>query len=445
MEAPNNSTKKKKGRQQQGKQQKPPNFSPAAGKVDSVRQQEMAASARPPATPPKAAYAGATFHASPAPSSLPIPTFFSKSVPDLPTVSAQDSSETSDGSPVRPTTSATGDKAQREESPLDIFFRADREEKAREQLRSTSGTNITSPPNPTPRTPHSGEDSPSAKSYRNHSRHPTDSSISDIFPLEMDRNGEGTRAPGPAFATPFQERMKALRSQPSPDHSSGQSSDDENVRKTHALKQILMTSPSQSRSSPSSRPGFQDPPDNTFSSPRASRPPHNGATSPTSVRTTPPQSNAQTHFTGQNNGQEQPVSAPQSSNMGHRSANSGARLSNLRQEVKLPGNASPTNNTDPNWQSNSRYQGPNAHTFPRNLLNAHINGESSTDNNVGQRSTSEPQAAFRGPADGATNRPTGTNTRTESLEADLRRMLNLSASPQASAAPQRTAAGGQDQ
>jgi hypothetical protein len=45
---------------------------------------------KPTMTPAVAAYAGPTFHASPAPSALPIPSFFSKSVPESPSVRASE-------------------------------------------------------------------------------------------------------------------------------------------------------------------------------------------------------------------------------------------------------------------------------------------------------------------------------------------------------------------
>ena len=102
------------------------------------------------ATPLKQAtqmYAGPTFHASPAPSSLPIPKFLSKSMPadQLPTLSSvtsdeESSQESSVGKGGESPTFRNSLKAEgaqvREPSPLDIFFKADREEKAR--LNQTS-------------------------------------------------------------------------------------------------------------------------------------------------------------------------------------------------------------------------------------------------------------------------------------------------------------------
>lgn len=127
---------------------------------------------------PVKAYAGPTFHASPAASSLPLPKFFSKSVPDvdktcsLKVMMDHETNEITSGSEDSPSLENSHPSYNRqvwEDSPLDIFFRADREAKA----RGWTG-NVASPNNSS-----SGE-------VRHHSRHHTDSSLRGIFPLEMD-------------------------------------------------------------------------------------------------------------------------------------------------------------------------------------------------------------------------------------------------------------------
>lgn len=89
---------------------------------------------------PSKAYAGPTFHASPAASSLPMPKFYSKSVPNVDKTKslktmmeqdAPDSSSGSEGSPALEHAEITTNPRARGESPLDIFFRADREAKSR--------------------------------------------------------------------------------------------------------------------------------------------------------------------------------------------------------------------------------------------------------------------------------------------------------------------------
>ena len=107
------------------------------------------------ATPKRStAYAGPTFHASPAASALPIPKFFAKSAqrpPSQPESSASSDTGSSPISsppsptPVSPSRGLVQDLATRQESPLDILFKADREERAR-KLNSQGNGNPLSPP-----------------------------------------------------------------------------------------------------------------------------------------------------------------------------------------------------------------------------------------------------------------------------------------------------------
>lgn len=97
----------------------------------------------PPSTPLKEqAYAGPTFQASPAPSSLPVPKFFSKSVPNVarPSFEARaverNSPEAGYSSPDTDTVSPEPLARTSQQTPLDLFFQADRVEK--EKRRSAS-------------------------------------------------------------------------------------------------------------------------------------------------------------------------------------------------------------------------------------------------------------------------------------------------------------------
>ena len=131
---------------------------------------------------PVKAYAGPTFHASPAASSLPMPKFFSKSVPNvdktksLKTMLEQENHEPSSGSEGSPSL----ENAQpnpgppfKEDSPLDIFFRADREAKS----RNASTPNMSIDGN---------SQAPHMKSLGRPKYHGHNSSAGNIFPLEMD-------------------------------------------------------------------------------------------------------------------------------------------------------------------------------------------------------------------------------------------------------------------
>ncbi|KAK0285615.1 hypothetical protein LTR35_004955 [Friedmanniomyces endolithicus] len=89
-----------------------------------------------PMTPAKEqAYAGPTFHASPAPSSLPVPKFFSKSAPNVagPLQDRMEGEKTPEKQASSPEMDVVSPAVPREvqQSPLDMFFKAHKEEKQR--------------------------------------------------------------------------------------------------------------------------------------------------------------------------------------------------------------------------------------------------------------------------------------------------------------------------
>jgi hypothetical protein len=156
--------------------------------------------APPPAitmTPSKPAYAGPTFHASPAPSALPLPKFFSKSVPAASSQSSMqarldDESDKSDKSASPPRTEAQPivptPPPRQEESPLDFFFKADKEEKAK---RKSTGilTTPTSKPVLTSQNSEPGRGNTWNEIYARPSHHTRQISTGagkGMFPMEMD-------------------------------------------------------------------------------------------------------------------------------------------------------------------------------------------------------------------------------------------------------------------
>ena len=186
------------------------NSSPANPKVERTNAELRSTSPDPPtaATPAKQAYAGPTFHASPAASALPMPSFFSKTLTkSLPTTAAssqpslqarldQESSGSERSNEESPTTSLSNPTTSippREESPLDIFFRADREEKAK---RAANSQNPATPNGklPVPSLQPAQSAPPHANnwaeiygnSYRHHSRTASHDSQREVFPLELD-------------------------------------------------------------------------------------------------------------------------------------------------------------------------------------------------------------------------------------------------------------------
>ncbi|OIW33321.1 hypothetical protein CONLIGDRAFT_640462 [Coniochaeta ligniaria NRRL 30616] len=194
---------------------------PSPGPVKQSRRTPP--NAVPGKLPTATAFAGATFHASPAPSSLPIPSFLAKAM-DSPQVKDSGRANQQPSPPLSESEAPTPRQASvlarevtREESPLDFFFNKVRDEK--EQARRASFANAPvyrpgpySPPNnhvqspPQPKTVPNKP--PTILSRRD--LHQRNSSAGRISPTELD--GTPGRPMGPAFSTPYNERMRAARS-----------------------------------------------------------------------------------------------------------------------------------------------------------------------------------------------------------------------------------------
>ena len=190
--APDTNQQRRKGRRSQGGvkrasgvQRPDPNEAPIL-----TPSQPSLTPNRPNVTPVKA-YAGPTFHASPAASSLPIPKFLSRSVPNVDKTSslkvmmqqeAVDTTSESDNSPSLEKSQPTRENGAREASPLDIFFQADRANRA-DKAKGPSGDSAGS----------NSLRSESKNGFRHHSRQLTDNSLGGVFPLEMD--GANPRTP----------------------------------------------------------------------------------------------------------------------------------------------------------------------------------------------------------------------------------------------------------
>ncbi|KAL8661881.1 MAG: hypothetical protein Q9202_005163 [Teloschistes flavicans] len=188
-------------------------------------------------------YAGPTFHASPAASSLPMPKWFSKSVPDVNKESglqpamkgtSETSSDQSEDSPTPAFAQRVGEEQTREESPLDILFKADREEKQRQRKKQELGSTDRNRLAPIP-----DLDRP-----RHHSRHSTTDSLGPLFPMELE-NKELTETP------PDKASSQPNQGEPDTDTSNGMNSIEmvetpqqfeQRRAKTLALKKLLLSS-----------------------------------------------------------------------------------------------------------------------------------------------------------------------------------------------------------
>ena len=257
--APDMNHQRKKGRRSQGGvkrasgvQRPDQNEAPI-----SMPSQPSLTPSRPNVTPVKA-YAGPTFHASPAASSLPIPKFISRSVPNVDKTSslkvmmqqeAVDTTSESDNSPSLEKSQPTQENGAREASPLDIFFKADRDSKAKFQSGDSAGYN--------------GLRLESKNGFRHHSRQLTDNSFGGLFPLEMD--GANPRTPDSTIDNePFTPASKPM--------TKVDYKDDQRKAQTLELQRLLYSpkpqrgvscsprsdSPSQGLSSPSPKTTFHD-------------------------------------------------------------------------------------------------------------------------------------------------------------------------------------------
>lgn len=160
------------------------------------------------------AFAGANFHASPAPASLPMPSFLrmgSEMGPESAVVKgpakepSPPASDSESPSPLQQTATA---QVSRDESPLDLLFRADRAEK--ERARRATSANATAGVN--------GPFSPPSEETPD----PTTAYPIEPIPLRLPTrpaqrgvsNNSGTAGPGvrpDAFSMPIHERIRAAR------------------------------------------------------------------------------------------------------------------------------------------------------------------------------------------------------------------------------------------
>ncbi|KAI3399883.1 hypothetical protein diail_5394 [Diaporthe ilicicola] len=156
-----------------------------------------------------AAFAGANFHASPAPGSLPMPSFF-RVRSESATVngrSKEPSPPASDCDSPSPSQPATVPQVRRDESPLDLLFRADRAEK--ERACRTNSANA------------AASDGPFSPPSERRSGHDASYSF-DPIPLKLPSRPaqqgasvpNGTTGSGPRpepFAMPIHEKVRAAR------------------------------------------------------------------------------------------------------------------------------------------------------------------------------------------------------------------------------------------
>ncbi|KAI1144656.1 hypothetical protein F5Y05DRAFT_34390 [Hypoxylon sp. FL0543] len=197
-------------------------------------------------------FAGSTFHASPAPSALPIPSFYNRAENHSPGAKAASSPEqtlscpstdSDEASPPSPPSVSRTDG-----SPLDLLFDALRAEKGQARIRRASSVNEDtcnfSPLSPLQKSHNSPKQfSPSPKgpmlSQTRRSNNPKRSSVLGISPDELD--GNPGQPVGPAFSTPYHERMRAARLNRSSAQSTPRVLENRNLDSSDSLKRYLFT------------------------------------------------------------------------------------------------------------------------------------------------------------------------------------------------------------
>ncbi len=179
---------------------------PISSGTERSPQRITSSTSGPQATPVKPAYAGPTFHASPAPSALPIPKFYSKSLPQ-PTAPQGlqarldvEPEKVAVASPSPPTEAVELPAATA--SPLDIFFKADREERAKKKDRGAMSSSqgyfeslaeLSGPQE----SQSAGLETPTG---RHHARNASHSSGRELFMMELD--GAAVESPRHNMRTP---------------------------------------------------------------------------------------------------------------------------------------------------------------------------------------------------------------------------------------------------
>jgi hypothetical protein len=174
---------------------------------------------------PSAAYAGPTWNASPAASALPMPKFFSKSMPpetSQPSLQARldqesDNSDNTESPPLSDAVPAIPTPPRNEDSPLDFLFKKDKEQKAK-RLSAGPGALASTPPRPTVGSFNSEPQRPAdwtsvyGTGRRNHNRHASNGSNKEQFLMELDGSNVSPQLHKASSRPPLNERMSSAPS-----------------------------------------------------------------------------------------------------------------------------------------------------------------------------------------------------------------------------------------
>ncbi|EMC96889.1 hypothetical protein BAUCODRAFT_431212 [Baudoinia panamericana UAMH 10762] len=380
-----------------------------------------------PATPAKEqAYAGPTFHASPAASALPIPKFFSRSVPGdaNPFAARMAGEEKTPEQQSSPEPDVVEPEALREtqQSPLDLFFKADKEERSRSSSGMLSPEMAQRKPAPAtePRNP-----------FQQHQ------SGKSVFLQELDGNNEPMPSPR---TVPNGARPDTLERAHSSPGLRPQSAGDQDDRQTYtqSLKDLLFNNVNKPPTTSTNTTPPQVSHERAYSAAQATQTPspyHRSSSGPTTPAPVPSSAGQPNHYAlHYGNRNLSPLFKAA------RGPDTPTRPSTLRQELPNGDNISSAFPRPPPPSQSNDPADPN--TFPRDYLNQQIRDyrpaslpqlpftNGSRPGASGNASTSESTAANgamlpsnASPRAGATGGSSSRDIR--SMEDDLRRMLKL--------------------
>ncbi|KAK5134817.1 hypothetical protein LTR08_006049 [Meristemomyces frigidus] len=377
-----------------------------------------------PDTPAKEqAYAGPTFQASPAPSSLPVPRFFSKSVPNAggqPSLQARmEGEKTPEHTPEKPESSPETDVVEpvprnAAQSPLDMFFNADKAERQ----KSRSGSNLLLSPETAARRMPATEP-----------RNVFQQSGKSIFLRELD--GDSEDMPSPRTVPPNNRPALVERAHSSPcDVPQSPKAEEQREAYTKSLKDLLFNSvnvPTPSTSTPPQSQRRVESDAQAFNTPSPFHRPATGPSTPASP--IDQQDQYALHYGNRNLSPLFKASRTQTP----------TKPSNLRQEIA---NSRPIPTSDSQQPPRQMPQiDPNS--FSRDYLDQHIrasrpvslphfpftNGVPGNGNGNGNSASFSGSSAQRGVQAGASGHSvaprTGGAKDIRGMEDDLRKMLNL--------------------
>ena len=390
-----------------------------------------------PATPLKEqAYAGPTFQASPAPSSLPVPKFFSRSVPNVAAqqslearMAGEKTPEKEQSSPEPDVISPSRPSRAAQQSPLDIFFKADMAEKE----KSRSGSTL------------SPEMAASLVAPATEPRNPFQQSGSSVFLRDLD--GDDKAMPSPKTVPHSSEKPSAQRGSSSPGIRVSEADGEvERETATRSLKDLLFNnvngSPAQNMTPPQPQQRAHSNPRATgspFETPSPFQRPASGPSTPT------PSAEQQNHYSlhygnrnlsplfkaARNETPSRPSGLRQNELANDTASNSDSAVSIPPQPRQLPQidpdsfSRSYLNQQKCNSQSPTLPPLPRANGVPPPPSSSSFSGASSVPQHgvpVGNTATSSASGAT--PRTGSAAAGGGSND-IRTMENDLKRMLNL--------------------